>query len=155
MAKAKSLRMNVTMVGAEQTLRKFRDLPKDASNELRDASNKLAQELVDPIKRAAASDPSPQAALFAPTVRVRRDRVPSIAVGGAKRVGRRRVPVWQILFGAEFGSNRYAQFGKHHAGNDPEGPVFGVIERERTRIANAWFKAADDIVDRFTEGGDV
>lgn len=151
--KQTTLKINVTMQGAQDTLKSFRQLPKEASAELRDRSKNLAQALVGPIKQAAQSDPSPQAALFAPTVRVRRDRVPAITVGGKKRVGRRKVPVFRVLFGAEFGSNQYRQFGKRHVGNSPEGPVFSIIERERGRIAKAWQEAADEIIEKFTDTG--
>lgn len=151
MARQTSLKMTLRLDGARNTLNKFRDLPKDAADQLRDRSQKLANTLVGKIRQAAESDQSPQAALFAPTVRPKRDRVPAIQAGGAKRVGRNSVPVWAILFGAEFGSDRFPQFRKvsHSAG-----PMFGVVEREQKQISDAWNEAADQIVAQFTSGGD-
>lgn len=152
MAKS-ALNISVKLEGAQETFAAFRRLPKDATKELREKSLALAQSLVSRIQSAAASDTSPQAALFGPTVRPKRDRIPAIQAGGARRVGRNAVPVWGVLFGGEFGSNRFGQFGKPHSGRTPSGPLFGVAERESGAISKAWNDAADGIVERFAEGG--
>lgn len=152
MAKQTSLKLSVRLDGAYETLAKFRSLPKDASKELRERSQKLAGTLANRIKAAAESDVSPQAKLWAPTVRPVRDRTPSIRIGGTRKVGRRKVPVWGILFGSEFGSNRYSQFGKPHHGRDPSGPAFGVAHRNADDIAREWHAAADEVVAKFTAG---
>jgi hypothetical protein len=151
-AKQTALKMSVRLDGAYETLAKFRSLPKDASKQLRERSLKLATVLADRIKAAAESDVSPQARLWAPTVRPVRDRTPMIRIGGNRRVGRRRVPVWGILFGSEFGSNQYAQFGKPHHGQEPLGPAFGVAHRNADDIAREWHAAADEVVAKFTAG---
>ena len=153
MAKQKTLKINVTMEGADETLKAFRRLPKEASAQLRDKAQKLSQALVGRIQTAALSDRSPQARLFAPTVRAKRDRVPAITAGGAKKVGRRRQPVFGVLFGGEFGSNRFSQFGKPHTGREPTGPVFGVVERERAEVAKAWTEAAEGLAKDFARDG--
>jgi hypothetical protein len=144
MAKKTSLTMTVRIENLDATLKAFRQLPKDANNELRDRAKSLAQTLAGKVKAAAASDQSPQAALLVPTIRARRDRVPVIAAGGAKRVGSRRVPAWVVLFGAEFGSNRFTQFGKPHAGRQGSW-LFGVADREQATIEREWNAAADEI----------
>jgi hypothetical protein len=152
-AKKTSLTMTVRIEGVEETLRAFRQLPKDANNELRDRAKSLAQTLAGKVKAAAASDPSPQAALLVPTIRARRDRVPVIAAGGSKRVGRKRVPAWAVLFGAEFGSNRFTQFGKPHSGRQGSW-LFGVADREAATIEREWNAAADEVARRWaTMGG--
>jgi hypothetical protein len=43
-------------------------------------------------------------------VRAQKDRLPVIVAGGNRRVGRNRVPVYKVLFGAEFGALTLAQF---------------------------------------------
>lgn len=151
MAKS-SLTMTVRIEGARETLRVFKDLPKEASKELRERSMVLAQSLATSAQSAARSDQSPQARLFAPTIKPRRDRVPVIVAGGSKRVGRRGVPTWAILFGAEFGSNSYPQFRKQHSGRDG-GPLFQSVEREQDTIDREWNAAADEVIARFTAGG--
>ena len=103
-----ALTVNMPIEGARETLRAFRKLPKEASQELRERSLKLSETLANRARQAARSD-SPQAALMAPTIKARRDRLPSIQVGGSKRVGRNRKPAYKILFGSEFGSNTLRQ----------------------------------------------
>jgi hypothetical protein len=146
----KTLTMNVRIEGVEAALRAFRKLPKDANNELRDRAKSLAQTLAGKVKAAAASDRSPQAALLVPTVRARRDRVPVIAAGGSKRVGRKKVPAWAVLFGAEFGSNKHQQFQKGHTGRKGSW-LFGVADREQATIEREWNAAADEIARRWSE----
>jgi hypothetical protein len=144
MAKKTSLTMTVRIEGLDATLKAFNRLPKDANTELRDRAMSLAQTLAGRVKAAASSDPSPQAALLVPTIRARRDRVPVIVAGGAKRVGRRRVSAWKVLFGAEFGADQYKQFGKPHTGRQGSW-LFGVADREQATIEREWNAAADEI----------
>jgi hypothetical protein len=147
-----ALRINMRVDGARETLAAFRRLPKEATKELRQRSVALAESLAGKVKAAATADRSPQAALFAPTVRARRDRLPTIVAGGSSRVGRNKMPAWGILFGGEFGANRYPQFGKPHSGTAGTGPIFGVVQREQGEISRRWNEAADAIVAAFTAG---
>lgn len=139
-----SLTIGVQIDGVRETLAAFRNLPKEASDALRDASQELARKLALSAQRAAAGDSSPQSALLVPTIRAGRDRVPVVQAGGTRRVGRNRTPAWKLLFGSEFGSNRYKQFGHKHAGRTGYW-LFPTVERERTTIARAWRQAADDV----------
>ncbi|OLT46490.1 hypothetical protein BJF85_16740 [Saccharomonospora sp. CUA-673] len=139
--------MNMPIEGARETLRAFRRLPKEASQELRDRSQKLSETLATRARQAAQSD-SPQAALMASTIKARRDRLPSLQVGGSKRVGRNKAPAYKILFGAEFGSNSLAQFRPH---NGQQGYwFFPVAENQSADIRRAWQDVADEIERRFT-----
>lgn len=152
MARRPALRVGVRIDGARETLKAFNDLPKEANKQLKEKSNELSRSLVQTIRQAAQSDESPQAALFAKTVRAKKDRVPAIVAGGERRVGRNRVPAWQVLFGGEFGSDRFPQFKKSHRG--PEGgPIFQTVDREQAAISDAWNEAADAILSTFTRGG--
>lgn len=148
MAQKKSFSVSVEVSGMRETLAAFKALPKDASDALRDASKELAESLVTSIKQAAGRARQPQATILGATVKVRRDRVPVIIVGGTKRIGRNKVPAWRILFGGEFGSNRYRQFHQRHTGTEGTW-FFPTVERDKAQIADAWDKAADEIVTRF------
>lgn len=142
--------VTVNAPGMRATLAAFRALPKEASDELRTAALELS-ELLAGKARAAAGGDSAQAALMAPTVRVVRDRVPAVQIGGSKRVGRHRVPAWKILFGAEFGSHRLPQFRPFTKSGYF---FFPLIETEQGAIAREWQQAADRVIGRFTAGGD-
>lgn len=151
MAKSKKLIVSVQIDGVQETLRKFRDLPKDASNELREAAAELAETLLTKVKAAAAHDKSPQARIVAATAKVKRDRVPVLEVGGTKRIGRNKRPAYDLLFGAEFGSSQYKQFHKAHTGRTGSW-FFPVIEKESAEIGRQWNAAADRIIEKFGEG---
>jgi len=155
----RTMTMAVRISGVRETLAAFRKLPKDASTALREASGEIATFMVRKVKAASSIDR--QSAAVGTTVRVARDRVPSVQAGGAKRVTSTRVPAWRLLIGSEFGAN--GRFGWYGAGKyeASEGRQFAphtgrtgrwffpTIEREQTEIARRWQGAADDIVTRF------
>lgn len=143
----KALTMTVRIDGVHETLAAFNRLPKDANDALRDKSMDLAQTLAGKVADAARSE-GRQAAILAPTVKARRDRVPVVVAGGAKRIGRNRKPAYALLFGSEFGSKSLKQF-------KPRGPsywFYSTVKDSESEISTAYNKAADEIVDRFTRG---
>lgn len=148
---AKGVTFNLHVEGAGEVLAALRDLPAEASDRLREAAGQIAGKLLPDIRSAARADRSPQAALAASTVKVRRDRLPVIGVGGSKRLGKRRAPAWKLLFGSEFGSNRHRQFHKRHRGTTGSW-FFGSVEREAETITQEWADAVQGIVDDFGGG---
>jgi hypothetical protein len=158
-----ALTVKVHIDGVRETLAAFRKLPKDASNELRDASMKISQTLVTAAKRNAGIDP--QSTAVATTVKVVRDRVPAVQAGGAKRVTSNRAPAWALLFASEFGMTRRSGWYANPRYGDSAGRqysphqgqkgrwFFPAVENERTQIAREWNKAVDVIVRKFGEGG--
>jgi hypothetical protein len=145
------LTITLEIEGVRETLAAFRELPKQATDKLRDAAGEIADELVPAVRGAARSDRSPQSALVASTVKVRRDRVPVLVAGGAKRLGVNRAPAYKLLFGSEFGSDRLGQFHKPHQGQEGSW-FFPVVEAEAARIAAGWNAAADAIIREFNGG---
>jgi hypothetical protein len=141
----------VSTAGVRETLRAFNALPKEAADELRAASLDLARELAASAAAAGAIEGS-QAALVATTVKASRDRVPAVTAGGTKRLGSRRKPAWKLLFGSEFGSNRFRQFPHLHQGRDGIW-FFPTIEHESGRIARRWQHAADNVIRAFASRG--
>lgn len=141
------LTVNINVSGLRPTLAAVARLPKHAQDELRAASLELAGELA--VSAAAAGrGEGRQAALVASTVAARRDRIPVITAGGTKRLGRNRAPAYKLLFGSEFGSNFYLQFGKPHRGSASYW-FFDTVDREQAQITARWFAAADAIVAGF------
>lgn len=157
-----TLTVKVHVTGVRETLAAFRRLPKDASNELRDAAGHIAQVLVVAAKANAQIDP--QSAAVGTTVKVARDRVPAVTAGGAKRVTSSRAPAWALLFGSEFGANgRYGWYGASRYADSPARQYaphqgqrgrwfFPAVEDRQAQIAAEWRKAADNIVRKFGEG---
>lgn len=143
--------LNLNVQGARETLQALRKLPKEASNQLRDASVELSEELAGRVRAAAHADRSPQSGLLSTTVKARRDRLPVIVAGGTRKLGSRKAPAWKLLFGSEFGSNQYEQFHKAHQGRRGSW-FFPVVEAEQETIAQRWQAAADAVIASF--GGD-
>lgn len=154
-----ALTIRLRAPGMRQTLAAFRHLPKDANNELRDASMRIATLLADSAKNASKIDA--QSAAVGTTVRAIRDRVPVVQAGGARRVTSSGARAFEILFGSEFGMNRrsgwYAslrygrsegrQFSPHRGQRGRW--FFPTVEREQVRVVAEWDRAADAIVRKF------
>ncbi|MEC3975085.1 hypothetical protein [Amycolatopsis sp. H20-H5] len=162
-----SLTVNLRIEGVRETLAAFKELPADANNELRDASQKLAKAIAAKAVVDAHAHGGPQGKLLAPTIKAARDRVPMVTVGGTRKVGHTRAPAYGLLFGSVFGyfgrSGWYAAPRYHggrgrqyrpHRGQDAYW-FFPLVESEAPAISSAWNHAADQIVRRFSAGGDL
>lgn len=145
----RTLKIEIRIEGARETIAAFNRLPKEANKALRERSMALANTIATKVRVTAYLD-SKQSALMAPTVKAVLDRLPSIVAGGTKRVGRNRRPAYKILFGSEFGSN-LPQF-RPHLGKGSYWFYRTVYDSQR-EIADAWNKAADDIQRDFTKDG--
>lgn len=145
----KPLTVNLHIEGVKETLDRLNEMPKEANDAIKDRATEIARPVAERVRRAAKS--RPQDALLATTVRVRRDRLPVVLVGGAKKVGRNRVPAYKVLFGSEFGSNHLKQF-RPHLGQQGYW-FFPTIEDSGQEIADAWNEAATDVIDEFSGGG--
>ena len=73
--------------GLNDVLRAFKALPKEASAELRQASNKIAADYMVPVwQNAALYYAGPWGQVIADSVKVKRDRVPAVSIGGNRKV---------------------------------------------------------------------
>lgn len=145
----RALVINVQIDGLRETLRAFNKLPKEASEELRLAAMRIADDMAGWVGAGARAE-SRTAARVAGTIKVRRDRVPVIEIGGASVVGtgsgRRKGKAFQLLFGANFGSRgAYPQF-RAWAGKGNDFFVFKQIEGHQREIESRYLDAADRIV---------
>lgn len=149
MAKSE-LTIKVHIDGIRETLAALSKLGKDANNELRAAALDLSKELANAVKASGAREGS-QAALVAKTVKARRDRVPVVVAGGNRKLGSNKAPAYKLLFGSEFGADRYEQF-RPHLGRGSYW-FFRTVEDEQVEIAARWMQAADEITAKFGEAG--
>lgn len=145
-----ALTISINAEGIPEAVRAFNRLPKEANKELRDETLKLMSVLADRARADGMADGAPQSRLVATTVKAIRDRTPVIQAGGTKRLGSNNAPAFKLLFGSVFGSNRYRQFHRPHAGRQAYW-FFPVVEEEAPRIAKAWLNVADAIVRKFSE----
>jgi len=162
-APKQALTVNLAIDGVRETLAAFRSLPKDANDQLRERSRKLA-EIVAERAKAAGQAEGKQAALVARTVRARRDRVPVVQAGGTRRLGRHRAPAFGLLFASEFGMDQrsgwYAnQRYRRSTGMQYEPHTgqeglwfFPTVEAAQPMINREWNAAADEIMRAFAGG---
>ena len=135
----------------------LRSLPKEATDELRTASGEIAQFVVEDAQ-AGAMHVGGVARLVAPSIKVGRDRVPAVKMGGSTRLPvtstRRsrkgsRQTVGDIWAGSEFGGGARAtthQFKPHR------GKVgyflWPAVRQDSDRIQRTYSEALDDALQR-------
>jgi hypothetical protein len=99
--------LSIEMEGIFETLQAVRsvqaDLRPGVNNELRDAAESSCGELAVELRSAAAASGVPVAPRVAQSIRVKRDRVPVVSIGGSTRVGRRGAPAGALVWGSEQG----------------------------------------------------
>jgi hypothetical protein len=94
--------------GLGETLRIMNKLPKEAKKELKAEVQKMANRYVPYIQKLALSSQDPRVRGLAPSVRAKKDRLPTIIIGGARtkiKVSRPGKPptAGDVVFGTEFG----------------------------------------------------
>jgi hypothetical protein len=133
----------------------FKTMPKEATEQLRKETQQLVGTLAEEMKRKAATAPNPQQAmLLARSIKANKDRVPSITVGGGRKVPVKRAKTpgspqplqSDFLFGAEFGvrdggPGTFAQGGRkfaHYSGRMGKGSrgyfIFPTLRKNQERI---------------------
>lgn len=148
-----------SIAGLRRTLRA---LPKEAQARLRDASQAIASDVAASASRRALSVGG-VARYVAPTIRASRDRVPKVVMGGTRRLPSRgdrprrggRQTVGDVIWGAEFGSDRFRQFSPWR-GNDRGAGYFlwPTVRGEAPEIMDRYGEALMDAVDKAAARGD-
>lgn len=97
----------VEVDGLVETLRAFQgleaDLRREANAELRAAGREAATVFAEQLRGAAARSGVPVASRVASSITVKSDRLPTVRIGGPKRVGRRGAPASKLVWGSEHG----------------------------------------------------
>lgn len=143
------MRVRVRIDGVKEIVAAFKRMPENAQQELRHASEHLANELAFKIRVAGVAS-SGQSALVAPTVKAAKGNIPTITAGGGMLVGRNHKPAHKILFGAEFGAHTLRQF-RPYTGTDGYW-FFRTIKDNERNISDRYNEAADAIVEAWGRG---
>lgn len=134
------------VVGLNEVLRGFRALPKEASAELRQASQAVADKHMAPAWRNAAINyAGPWGAKIAESVKVKKDRVPAVNIGGARK---------KFLGGASPTMVRFpSDKGDQGRAGDATPAAFGSgtswmsnVKQYQGGALQEWAKAVDQIV---------
>lgn len=93
--------------GLVETLRAFQgleaDLRKEANAELRRAGREAGAGLALELRAEASRCGVPVAPRVAQSIRVKSDRLPTVTIGGTRRVGARGAPAAVLAWGSEHG----------------------------------------------------
>lgn len=140
-----TVRIGVEVDDLKPFLARVRALPKTAQNEVREAAQAIADDEAERI-RARGRRVSPLAALAASSVKSRRDRIPAIAGGGAKRIGEDGGRAGDLFFGAEFGGRgrKTTQQFQPHRGRLGYF-FFDQLREDQDRMLERWQQAVDAI----------
>lgn len=136
-------------------LKTFNKMGKAANKDLRDASWAIAKDVASEITASAtgasATGGNPfQAQAVATGVKPYRDRLAKIKISGKRQVASGGATVEDLLWGAEFGSNKYKQF-KPRTPKTGRGNVgyfiFPTLKRLQPKIRRDWIKAVEQVAD--------
>ena len=164
--------MGIEVPDLKQTLATLNKLPNEATVAMRDASQQIAQDEADRLRSAGMSSGDKQSKLVAGVIRAKRDRVPAIAAGGAKKVapsrkiyrsttnrtktGRGKLvkpSAGDIFFGAEFGGRRRKTTQQFRPHRGRKGYWFWPqLRADEARMISAYDEAVTDVLGR--EWGD-
>jgi hypothetical protein len=154
-----SLRLKID--GVHETLAAFKKLGKEATAALKDSNKEISQRLVDKIRTAAIAEGS-QSTAVAPSIKVKRDRVPSITAGGTRLAtkqrrrskGQRKTQAGDLVFGANFGATYLPQFHRKHSGaGDDDAWFFKTVKDNEAAMVKEWTEAADKLLTEWGSGG--
>ena len=140
------VRQGIQVEGLRELLRALSRLPKTAQAEIREAAQAIADDEAKRITSAGRSSDS-QSAAAAGFVKARRDRVPTLSVGGNRKAGvSGGATVGPLFFGAEFGGQKRPttrQFRPHKGRTGYW--LWPVLREDQERMLKRWQAAVEAI----------
>jgi hypothetical protein len=152
-ASEKTAPIRIEIEGAGQTLRALNALGKDANKAARDSSVKIAELMAGYIRTAGQIRPDKRDKYLASTVRVNRDRLPSVSIGGRAnpKVSGGGTPA-NLVYGMEFGASKPANAWRFPARTPRLGRgnagywIYPTARRIQPEIVGLWYAAIDTIL---------
>jgi len=131
-------------------LRALSRIDKNLSGELRDASTEIADHVLTAARSRAQGR---RAQAVAGSMRVRRDRIPSIAAGGSVPVQLtgRSVPAGAVFWGTEFGGTYQTQFEPHRGRSGYF--LYPAVRAEGGWITDTYLDALDVVLSKAAREG--
>jgi hypothetical protein len=133
--------------GLDGVLRAFNRMDKEGQRELRAEVQTITSKHAEAVNRAYGS--AGDRRLAAQNAKAAKDRVPTITVGGAKKVGvRGGARAGDVLFGAEWGANPSGPNAWRFPGINP-GPIgtvlFPALKGRQAQMVAEWERAVDAV----------
>jgi hypothetical protein len=143
-------------------LRVMNTMGKEANNELRDDVLKISEVMATALRFSASSK---RQKIAANTIRARYDRLPTISIGGSKKItsyNRKGGTVGDMLYGVEFGARKgYLKNGGRSfpTRSAPYGTtggsrgywIFPTLRRMQPEIRRRWYQAVDDLIEKWDD----
>lgn len=141
--------------GLNDVLRAFRTLDKEGNAELRNTVQGITQKHAEALRRAGANNPDKRVQQVSQTTKAARDRVPTVQVGGAKRIqvsrGGTLPTAGDLVFGTEFG----AEPGGTNAWRFPPATtsiwLFATLKGRQREVLAEWEKAVDSVIEKWSK----
>jgi len=145
--------------GLDALLRTLNSLPREANQEMRTRSKAIAAKHGQALKSAGSSHPDARVRGVAQTVRARSDRVPVIAIGGARRVsvsrGKPLPQAGDLLFGAEWGAVPDGPNGWRFPATSDGSWITPVLAARHPQVVREWQELYDDVQKRWARSKGV
>lgn len=149
------IRYEINQSDLRTLLNTFTKMGKAANKDLRDASYDIAREVAKDLKASASGAGSIggnpfQAQVVAEGIRPYRDRLAKIKISGKRPIASGGGTVEDLLWGAEFGSNKFKQFPRRspREGKGNRGYfIFPTLRRTQPKIRKQWVDAVNKVAD--------
>lgn len=136
--------------GLNEVLRALRALPKEAADELKQASGQIADRTMAPAWRnAALYYAGPWGQVIADSVRVKKDRLPSVNIGYAKRALSGGASSTMVRYPADKGNAGKAGARMPKAFGDGSDWI-SKVRAYQPEAVQTWAKAVDHIVGKWS-----
>lgn len=143
-------------------LKVMNSMGKEANNELKDEVLSISEMMATALRFSASSK---RQKIAANTIRARYDRLPTISIGGSKKItsyNRKGGTVGDMLFGVEFGAKlpylrnggrsfptRSAMYGT--TGGSKGYWIFPTLRKMQPEIRRRWYQAVDDLIEKWDD----
>lgn len=152
--KNKTIRVKVDDYELRKLLATFSRMDDIAKNDMKKIANDLSERAAKFVTSYAYNAPNPaQADAIMKSLRISKsDKAPSFTLGGTRKVTRSGASASTLLFGTEFGSDRYKQFPPR---SKPKGRgnrgwfIFIALERFQPIIVREWLQGYEKIANEW------
>ena len=140
--------------GLGETLALMKGWPKEASKELRAEVQQITGKHASYIAAQAARNSDPRVRGQAPTVRAKKDRLPTVLIGGARQVKVSRPGpnprAGDVLFGTEFGARPGPNAWRFPPAADSYW-LFASLKNRQGALLSEWQQAVEKVARKWAD----
>jgi hypothetical protein len=149
-------KMAITTVdGLPELYRAFKRLDAAQNAELREITQSITEKHADALRNAAAGHPDRRVQGQAPGIKAKKDRVPTITLGGAGKIPVRRLGLpptrGDVLFGTEFGADPGGENGFRFPPSSNSIWLYRTLKTRQMSLVSEWQNALDMLATKWSE----